>query len=701
MEEEFEDMMMDMEETSSVEDVKEEDYSDPATGQIVQFVKDKYSKAETARELDEQRWIQAYRNYRGIYGPDVQFSSTEKSQVFVKVTKTKVLAAYGQIAEVLFGGNKFPITIDPTVLPDGVEETVSFETNADQRKANEDLPDLLPGETYEDFRERLSGMKASLDPVMDYLEPGPAKTPTSPQFHPAEVAAKKMEKKIHDQLEESHAKKHLRAAAFEAALFGTGIMKGPFAVDKEYANWDEDGNYSPMFKTIPQTSSVSIWNFYPDPDAATMEEAEYIVERHKMSRSQLRGLKNRPYFRENAINNALRLGESYNKEWWEHVMEDNSEQDQAQRFEVLEFWGFVDTELLIEQDIDIPDDLKDAEQLSVNAWICNGQVLRLVMNPFTPAYIPYFAAPYEMNPYSIFGVGIAENMDDTQTLMNGFMRMAVDNAALSGNLLIEIDETNLVPGQDLSVYPGKVFRRQGGAPGQAIFGTKFPNVSNENMQMFDKARVLSDESTGFPSFAHGQTGVTGVGRTASGISMLMSAANGSIRNVVKNIDDYLLAPLGKAFFNFNMQFNFESDIKGDLEVKARGTESLMANEVRSQRLLQFLQVVQNPALAPFARMDYIVREIAKSMDLDPDKVGNNMQQAAVQAEVLKKFQEANPPPAPEPQPGVPPQSGPQGAPAGVQVQDTQGSGGGTIGTGTAPQPGEQGFSGNTGGAPVQ
>ena len=701
MEEEFEDMMMDMEETSSIEDVKEEDYSDPATGQIVQFVKEKYSKAETARELDEQRWIQAYRNYRGIYGPDVQFSSTEKSQVFVKVTKTKVLAAYGQIAEVLFGGNKFPITIDPTVLPDGVEDTVSFESNADQRKANEGLPELLPGETYQDLKERLAGMKANLDPVMDFLEPGPAKTPTSPQFHPSEVAAKKMEKKIHDQLEESHAKKHLRAAAFESALFGTGIMKGPFAVDKEYANWDEEGNYSPMFKTIPQTSSVSIWNFYPDPDAATMEEAEYIVERHKMSRSQVRALKNRPYFRENAIDNALRLGESYNKEWWEHVMEDNSEQDQAQRFEVLEFWGFVDTELLVEQDIDIPDDLKDAEQLSVNAWICNGQVLRLVMNPFTPAYIPYFAAPYEMNPYSIFGVGIAENMDDTQTLMNGFMRMAVDNAALSGNLLIEIDETNLVPGQDLSVYPGKVFRRQGGAPGQAIFGTKFPNVSNENMQMFDKARVLSDESTGFPSFAHGQTGVTGVGRTASGISMLMSAANGSIRNVVKNIDDYLLAPLGKAFFNFNMQFNFESDIKGDLEVKARGTESLMANEVRSQRLLQFLQVVQNPALAPFARMDYIVREIAKSMDLDPDKVGNNMTQAAVQAEILKKFQEANPPPAPEPQPGVPQQGGPQGAPAGVQVQDTQGSGGGTIGTGTAPQPGEQGFSGNTGGAPVQ
>ena len=694
-EQDFEEMIMDIEETSAVEDVSEEDYRDPLTGHIIQFVKDKYYKADRARQLDEERWIQAYRNYRGLYGPDVQFTSTEKSRVFVKVTKTKVLAAYGQIAEVLFGGNKFPISIDPTTLPDGVPDTVNFESNDELVKAKGEV-ELRPGETYPDFLDRLAGLEDELEPVVDKLEEGPGSTPSAIQIHPAEVAAKKMEKKIHDQLEESHAKKHLRAAAFESALFGTGVMKGPFAVDKEYPNWDDEGNYSPLFKTIPQTSSVSIWNFYPDPDAATMEEAEYVVERHKMSRSQVRALKNRPYFRENAVDNALRIGESYRKQWWEHIMEDNSEEDRAERFEVLEFWGFVDRDVIENQGVDIPKDLEDADQLSVNIWVCNGQVLRLVMNPFTPAYIPYFAAPYEMNPYSIFGVGIAENMDDTQTLMNGFMRMAVDNAALSGNLLIEVDETNLVPGQDLSVYPGKVFRRQGGAPGQAIFGTKFPNVSNENMQMFDKARVLSDESTGFPSFAHGQTGIQGVGRTASGISMLMSAANGSIRNVVKNIDDYLLAPLAKAFFNFNMQFDFDSEIKGDLEVKARGTESLMANEVRSQRLMQFMQVVSNPALAPFARMDYIVREIAKSMDLDPDKVGNNMSEAAIQAEILKKFQAENPPPPPPPTPG-----GPQDAPAGVQVQDTQGSGGGTIGTGTAPQPGEQGFSGNVSPQQVQ
>jgi hypothetical protein len=206
--------------------------------------------------------------------------------------------------------------------------------------------------------------------------------------------------------------------------------------------------------------------------------------------------------------------------------------------------------------------------------------------------------------------------------------------------------------------------------------------------LFDKARVLADESTGFPSFAHGQTGVSGVGRTASGISMLMNAASGGVKNVIKNVDDYLLRPLGEGLFQFNMQFDFDKSIKGDLEVKARGTESLMANEVRSQRLMQFLQIASSPALAPFAKFQYIIREIAKSLELDPDKVTNNMDEAATQAELMKGFQSS------EPQ-----QEG--GAPAGADAMDTSGAGGGTIGTGQVPTPQEQGFSGNAQGAPQQ
>ncbi len=648
---------------------------------IVSYVEDRFERAKDARYHDESRWLQSYRNYRGIYGPEVQFTETEKSRVFIKVTKTKVLAAYGQLIDVLFSQNKFPISVDPTTLPEGVADTVNIDPAVEA--AEQELIDRFgfEGDDKEDISDKLGPLREDLKDFKNVQE-GPGATPTSLTFEPAMVAAKKMEKKIKDQLEESAATRHLRHSCFECVTFGTGIMKGPFAFDKEYSNWGEDGEYNPIMKTVPQVEHTSIWNFYPDPDAYSMYDCDYVVERHRMTRSQVRYLKKRPYFRNDAIEEAIKYGPDYTREWWENDLDDNQTAEgnsaysgtDIERYEVLEFWGTVDAQIARDNNLEIPDDYKNEDEVQINCWVCNGEVLRLVINPFTPKRIPYFATPYEVNPYSFFGVGLAENMDDTQTLMNGFMRLAVDNAVLSGNLLIEVDESNLTPGQDLTVYPGKVFRRQGGAPGQAIFGTKFPNVSGENMMLFDKARVLADESSGLPSYSYGQTGVQGTGRTASGISMLMGAASGSIRTVIKNLDDFLLRPLGEAMFAFNMQFDFDPELKGDLEVKARGTESFMQNEVRSQRLISFLQIVSNPTLAPFAKFPYIMREIAATMDLDVDKITNSPEEAMRQALMMQQMQKEA-----------------MGDPAQAAVgQDPMGTGGGTIGTGQAPVPGEQG-----------
>jgi len=687
--------------TLALEDVKNIDEEGFSGDSLITYIQERYTRSEESRRADESRWLRAYRNYRGIYGPDVQFTETEKSRVFIKVTKTKTLAAYSQIAEVLFSNNKFPLSVDPTVLPDGVLADVHSDPKEMVAGAAPAMPTEIPfgensanipkGFDLDTLEQMLGSMKDDLKDLPN-LKAGAGVTPSSMTFSPATVAAKKMEKKIHDQLDETGASKHLRSTAFEMALFGTGVMKGPFAVNKEYANWDEAGAYKPLIKTVPEASHVSLWNFYWDPDATNTDECQYVIERHKMNRSQLRALKKRPHFRENVIDQIIAEGEGYVKKYWEDDLRDYTPNFGVERFEVLEYWGNVDIDLLEENDITVPEDMMDAGELQANIWFCNGKILRLVLNPFKPAKIPYYAVPYELNPYSLAGVGVAENMDDTQTLMNGFMRMAVDNAVLSGNLVFEVDETNLVPGQDLSVYPGKVFRRQGGAPGQALFGTKFPNVSQENLQLFDKARQLADESTGLPAFSYGQTGVSGVGRTASGISMLMNAASGSIKTVIKNLDDYLLGPIGQAFFNFNMQFDFDPEIKGDLEVSAKGTESLMANEVRSQRLMQFLQIASQPSLMPFAKFPYIIREIAKSMDLDPDKVTNNMDEAMRQATLM---QQNSPTPPPEAA-GQPPQgvAGPPG------VADMTGGGGGNIGVGTPPAPQEQGFSGNVQAPPI-
>ncbi len=446
--------------TEALEDSKKELIPENS---MIHFVENRFNRAEDKKRYDERRFIEAYTNFRGIPGSDIKFTEAERSRVFIKVTKTKVQAAYAQITEVLFGNGRFPLTVDKTILPDGIVDEVSFDPNMPAGSTpplfgTNSGPALPPGATQHTLSSNLGPLTEKLEPVKDRLVRGPGTTPTAVTFNPADVAAKKMEKKIHDQLEEANANKQLRMASFECALFGTGLLKGPFAVDKEYPSWDEGGNYTPLMKTTPMMSNVSVWNAYPDPDATNMDECEYFIERHKLARSQLRSLGKRPHFRKDAINNAIEYGSNYVRKDWESVLEDGTGYPEVERWEVLEYWGYIPVDILREHGVKVSEELEELQEINTNVWICNGQILRLVLNPFKPSRIPYYAVPYEINPYSFFGIGVAENMSDTQTLMNGFMRMAVDNAVLSGNVIFEVDETNLAPGQDLEVYPGKTPR---------------------------------------------------------------------------------------------------------------------------------------------------------------------------------------------------------------------------------------------------
>lgn len=691
---------------------------------FVGLLSSRYDSAQRARDIDEQRWLTAYHNYRGLYGKNVRFRESEKSRVFVKVTKTKVLAAFGQLVDVIFGANKFPIGISETKVPEGASEYAHLDTQNPLpgiETTQEDQPYiskpkegdnpfdvgyegdgrvLKPGSTYGSQKFDVQELEEAAEPK---LQEGPSPNPQALQVKPAQNAARKMEKLIHDQIEESSGSSEIRNALFESALFGTGIVKGPFNFNKTLSRWEEDEEgsrrYAPVDVRVPRIEFVSIWDFFPDPNATNISECEYVFHRHRMNRSKLRSLARMPYFNKDAIREALYLGPNYEEQDYELELKDDhrSEEYGSGQYEVLEYWGVMDAEYARQVGMDIPDEVDDLDEVQVNAWICNGQLLRAVINPFTPFRLPYHAFPYERNPYSFFGIGIAENMDDSQKIMNGHARMAIDNLALSGSLVFDVDETALVGGQSMEIYPGKIFKRQAGVPGQAINALKFPNTSQENMMMFDKFRQLADEQTGLPSYSHGQTGVQSMTRTASGMSMLLGAASLNIKTVIKNLDDFLLKPMGEAYFQWNMQFlESKLGIVGDLEVKATGTNSLMQKEVRSQRLTMFLQTAQNPAIAPFIKMNKLISELAYSLDLDPDELINDPEEAALMAQIIGMQNNVGQATGPEAGPAGE-QQGPMGGPEGVppQGQDlgVTGTGGGNIGTGGVPQSGESEFSG--------
>ena len=693
---------------------------------LVGTILDRFYKAEDARRSDERRWLRAYENYRGLYGKTVKFRESEKSRIFVKITKTKVLAAFGQLVDVIFGTGKFPIGIAETKLPEGEKENAYLDIeNPTPGLESGEIPDNLgnrledaPVESIYDVGFEGDGktlkpgatlgtgfFEDSIENQLDaegLLQEGLTPNPQIPEISPAAKAARRMEKLIHDQIEESNGSSEIRNALLESALLGTGIVKGPFNFNKTLNKWNynEEGErkYSPLEVRVPRIEFVSCWDFYPDPAATNIEECEYVIHRHKMNRSQLRQLRNMPFFDKEAIRECLRLGANYEEKSFEAQLKDDSTVDEeySSNFEVLEYWGIMDAEYAREVGIDLPKSVDDLDEIQINAWICGNKLLRAVINPFTPYRIPYNAFPYERNPYNFFGIGIAENMDDSQQIMNGHARMAIDNLALAGSLVFDVDESALVGGQNMEIYPGKIFRRQAGVPGQSIYGLKFPNTAPENMMMFDRFRQLADEQTGIPSYSHGQTGVQSMTRTASGMSMLLGAASLNIKTVIKNLDDFLLKPLGEAYFQWNMQF-FEGnvDVVGDLEVKATGTNSLMQKEVRSQRLTMFLQTAQNPTIAPFVKVSKLISELAYSLDLDPDEILNNPEEAAMMASIIG-MQNAGQNTGEEAQPGGQQPAGMGGAggvPQGPQNVGVTGTGGGNIGIGNVPVAGEDSFSG--------
>ena len=693
---------------------------------LIGIIKGRFTQAEDARQTDEKRWLKAYENYRGLYAKGVKFRESEKSRVFVKITKTKVLAAFGQLVDVIFGTGKFPIGITETKIPEGetsfahldaASPTPGLETTQSEVPddiGNRELENpydlgytgdgkaLKPGATFYNgvFKDTIEDQAEEAGILKDGVSPDPQKIEVSP----AQKAARRMEKLIHDQIEESNGNSELRNALLESALLGTGIVKGPFNFNKKLHKWDTDEegnrNYNPLEVRVPRIEFVSCWDFYPDPNATNMDECEYIIHRHKMNRSQLRQLRNMPYFDDDAIRNSIQMGANYVEKDFESQLKDDarSDEDVNSSFEVLEYWGMMDAEYARQVGIDLPDNVDDLDEVQVNIWTCGTYLLRAVLNPFAPYRLPYNAFPYERNPYNFFGIGVAENMDDSQQIMNGHARMAIDNLAMSGSLVFDVDESALVGGQSMEIYPGKVFRRQAGMPGQAIHGLKFPNTSQENLMMFDKFRQLADEQTGIPSYSHGQTGVQSMTRTASGMSMLLGASSLNVKTVIKNLDDFLLKPLGESYFQWNMQFlEDELDVKGDLEVRATGTNSLLQKEVRSQRLTMFLQTAQSPAIAPFVKISKLVSELAYSLDLDPDEILNDPEEAAIMAQIIG-MQNAGQTNGEESQPTgeQPSMGGVQGVPQGPQELGPTGTGGGNIGTGNVPTPGESEFSGQVG-----
>ena len=581
-----------------------------------------FTEYKDSRKETENEWLKDLRQFQGQYEPDVLARLNEsgaRSKVFVGLTRTKVMAAYSRIVDLLFQHGDAFFAVETTAIPQ-IDPLRAMEMRQMAMQQIMAVSGQQP-EGYEDLiAQRMEELEEEFKDIEKQI---------------AEVAAEEMTTVIQDQLQESNAEQKLKESILEACIFGSGAVKaGTVRIDRKqsYSKVLDPNTGQTTFalaqieEVAPEVESVSIFDLYPDPYCTDLEDCDGLFRRHVLTRKQLRDLAELPGFDGSMIRYLLKNNRKGN-----HTEEDHektrrkiagiNEHTESHRYEVIEYWGNVDGLDLKDHGVELPEDADETEDYSACVWFCGGKVLKVMLNPIMGYKVPYHIFPYERAPHQFWGTGVPRMMRDSQVTMNAATRIWIDNLALSSGPMVEVNTDLLAAGEDpTDIHPWRVFLREGG-DGSMPAVRWYQPIANANglNQIVELFRRFADETTSLPSYTHGEQ-TRSLNKTATGISMLMGAANVALKSTIKNIDDFLLEPMIEALFHFNMEFGTNEKAKGDLKIVPRGSTALVQKEVQSQRLLQFLSLVSNPMDAALVDRNQLLRDIAQSMDIDPDEI---------------------------------------------------------------------------------
>lgn len=623
---------------SAAADASEEELEELAS--LGSILKAKYTEYKDARDDIEDDWIEDLRAFMGQYDPDVLSkiqSKGDRSQVYVGLTRTKVLAAYSRITDLLFQpGQKFfsiektPLSKQPLVEQELAERAALEIQQAAEQVGTAGIEELVI---------------ARLNELTEEIE---AET---------EQRVENMEEAILDQALENNLEGKMKDAIMEQVIFGTGAMKaGTLRIEKDH-KWikgDEGFNLIYEENAMPEMEAVSIFDLYPDPHATSVDDMRDIFRRHIISRAEFNALKDFPGFNVDLINECIEMNPEGNHDEAQHEIDRrnianvNDSNTNTEKFEVLEFWGSLNGHDLEDAGVEFGEDDDLSMEYDANIWMISGKVIKAQLNPLPGGVIPYFIFPYEKNPHAFWGTGVPRMMRDSQATMNAATRIYLDNVALSSGPMVEVNTDIMASGEDpTELYPWRVFLREGGDGNQPMVRFYQPQSNSPALvSVIELFRRFADETTALPSYTHGQT-QSSLNRTATGISILMSNANIVLKSVIKNIDDFLTKPMIRSLYDWNMTWNENENVKSDMRIVAKGSTALIQKEVQSQRLLQFLSLINNPLDAQMVDREKLLTDIAKSLDIDPDEVIKTdkemMDEQALQQAILASQQggEAN------------------------------------------------------------
>lgn len=454
----------------------------------------------------------------------------------------------------------------------------------------------------------------------------------------------------------------------DICTFPIAVMKGPTVKRRKQMQWvPSQGGFEPAVEDtyVYAFARVSPFNFYPSPGAENPNDCLYVCEEHRLLPGDLTALLGVPGYSDAAIRDILaRMDENGHVRMAAIETEMSSErahlEDKSSIVDVspegvvaVEMWGSVPGRLLLEYGL-TPEQVPDPEvEYEVNVWVVADRVIKAVINPDPLHRRPYAVVSFEPVPGSIWGLALGELIEDMQRGANGALRALANNMAMASGPQVAIDVGRMREGETVpAITPWQrwIVDSNAGMGGVTTPPVNFFQPSSnahELVMVYETFSRIADEIAGLPKYMGGDQHVGGAGRTASGLSMLMSSASKTVKQLIWRIDSRLLNPQLERLFYFLMKFDADTSIKGDMEVQARGASVVAQEETQRMRMLEFLQITANPIdqniVGPEVRAE-ILRNVAKSLGMQAEDripTGDQMRaQMAQQNQQMMQMQAA-------------------------------------------------------------
>lgn len=615
----------------------------PVVQSLVAHIKSQWTLAKEAKETVENEMLSAVRSKRGEYDPEVlaRIKKQGGSEIYMMLFATKARQAKALLVDVLVGaGTEKAWTISPSPVP---ELPPSEVTQIMQAVYADAAQSELAGQpmSVADIRQRLVDAKSELENQI---------------METATIYAARAENKIEDLLVEGGWLEAVDQFIDDMMVFKTAFIKGPVVRNKKQLKWVQgpDGTFTPQ--TVSERKleweRVDPFNIYPMPWNKSVHDGG-LIERHKLSRNDLNEMIGVDGYNEDAIRQVL---DAHSKGLHEWLNVDNqrasaegrdslaADQQRSDLIDALQYWGCVSGKMLREWGMskeEVPDESKEYE---VEAWLAGNWVIKAVINPDPLYRRPYYADGYSRVPGAFWHNSLYDCVRDCQDMCNSAARALANNLGIASGPQVDVNVDRIPAGEAITeMYPWKIWQTSSDAMGSSAPAVSFFQPSsnaNELMGVFQKFSELADEYSGIPRYMTGLAGGEGgAGRTASGMSMMIGNASKQIKQLISSIDIHIISPAIERAYQWLMQYDPDSGLKGDLKIVARGALSLITKESAQVRRNEFLMATGNPLDMQIIGVEgraELLRESAKALNINPDRVvpsGSKLKQRELMAQM--------------------------------------------------------------------